>query len=110
VSDARPVVSVLRLYPLAGREQELVRAYDELEVFRRAAESAGMRASRLLEPVEPGMPLLVIAEWDDAADYERWLASPVRAEIGGTLTELVAEAPGSIYREAVAWPGEGRAP
>ncbi len=105
MSAQRPVVSVLRLEPRAGSEEALVRAYVELEVFQRASEGGGMRSGRLLEPIEPGQPFLVIAEWDDACDYERWLSSPVREELGGTISALLVDAPaaGSLYRDGAAW-------
>jgi heme-degrading monooxygenase HmoA len=96
-----PVVSVLELYVLPGSEQAVARAYDELGVFERARESGGFRSGRLLQPASPGGPMLVIAEWDDAGSYERWLANPVREELGGRLESLIAEAPaaGRIFYE-----------
>jgi heme-degrading monooxygenase HmoA len=88
-----PVVSVLELHVLPGSEQAVARAYAELGVFERARESGGFRSGRLLEPAEPGRPLLVIAEWDDAADYERWLSNPVREELGDHLESLMTGDP-----------------
>jgi heme-degrading monooxygenase HmoA len=97
-----PVHSVLELHVLPGSESAVVRAYDELGIFERARESGGFRSGRLLEPADPGRPMLVIAEWDDAGSYERWLANPVREELGGRLESLLADAPaaGSIFYEA----------
>lgn len=97
------VVSVLRLHVRPGSEQALIRFYVEHEIFERSRESGGFRAGRLLEPVEPGTAFLVIAEWDDADAYRRWLASPVRAELGVGLEPLLGSEPpdGAIYREAV---------
>jgi heme-degrading monooxygenase HmoA len=96
-----PVVSVLELQVLPGSESAVARAYDELGVFERARESGGFRSGRLLEPADPGRPMLVIAEWDDAASYERWLGNPVREELGGRLESLLADAPaaGRIFYE-----------
>jgi heme-degrading monooxygenase HmoA len=96
-----PVVSVLELHVLPGREQALARAYDELGVFERARESGGFRSGRLLEAAEAGRPMLVVSEWDGAADYERWLASPVREELAGHLEPMLSGGPsaGGIYAE-----------
>ena len=106
VSAGRPVVSVLTLRVRAGSEPALVRSYEELEIFRHAQESGGFRSGRLLAPSVPDEPMLVIAEWDDAASYERWLASPVRKRLGRELEPLLADRPaaGGIYREATCRP------
>ena len=97
------VVSVLRLHVRPGSEQALIRYYIEHEIFERSRESGGFRAGRLLEPVEPDTAFLVIAEWDDAEAYRRWVENPVRAELGRGLEPLVGSQPpeGAIYREAV---------
>jgi heme-degrading monooxygenase HmoA len=96
-----PVVSVLELHVLPGSEQAVVRAYDELGVFERARSSGGFRSGRLPEPSEPARPMLVIAEWDDAAAYERWLTSPVREQLGSQLEPMLADEPaaGGIFFE-----------
>lgn len=97
------VISVLRLHVRPGSEQALIRFYVEHEIFERSRESGGFRGGRLLEPVEPETAFLVIAEWDDADAYRRWLASPVRAELGVGLEPLLGSKPpvGAIYREVV---------
>src|SRR5215468_865362 len=88
-----PVVSVLELHVLPGSEPAVVRAYDELGIFERARESGGFRSGHLLEPADPGRPLLVVAEWDDAASYERWLVSPVREQLGDHLEPMLSGDP-----------------
>jgi heme-degrading monooxygenase HmoA len=87
------VVSVLELYVLPGSEQAVARAYDELGIFERSRESGGFRSGRLLEPSERGKPMLVIAEWDDAESYQRWLSNPVREEIGDHLEPMLSGDP-----------------
>jgi len=84
---------VLELHVQPGRQPAVARAYDELGIFGRARESGGFRSGRLLEPADPGRPMLVIAEWDDAPSYERWLASPVRAELGDHLEHMLTGDP-----------------
>ena len=96
-----PVLSVLELHVLPGSEQAVARAYDELGVFERARESGGFRSGRLLEPSEPGRPMLVIAEWDDADSYERWLSNPVREDLGDHLEPMLTGDPTvvGVFRE-----------
>jgi heme-degrading monooxygenase HmoA len=97
-------VSVLELHVREGNEADVVRAYVELEVFERSRESGGFRAGRLLDPSEPGGPMLVIAEWDDVRSYDRWLTNPVRDELGDQLAPLLDDKPvaGRVFYEAVA--------
>lgn len=106
------VVSVLHLYVRPGMEQALVRFYVEREVFDRSRESGGFRSGRLLDPVEPGTPFLVLAEWDDAGSYRRWLANPVRAELGAGLKPLLAAEPqaGTLYHQAASYPSRNIGP
>ena len=82
------VVSVLRLSVRPGSEGELVRAFEELEIFERSRESGGFLGGRLLRPLGGG-PLLVMAEWESARDYQGWLDNPVRDELGGRLEPLL---------------------
>ena len=94
-------VSVLRMPARPGSEDELVRAFAELDVFAHSRRSGGFRAGRLLRPVTAGAPFVVIAEWDGPADYERWLANPVRERLREALAPLLAgELEGGVYEEA----------
>ena len=94
------VVSVLRVPVRAGDEARLAEAYARHEIFERARESGGFRSGRLLRPVAAGDPFLVVAEWDDAAAYQRWLDNPVRAEIAAHLEPLlVGPLAGGVYQE-----------
>jgi heme-degrading monooxygenase HmoA len=96
------VVSVLQLPVRLGAEDELADAYSRFGIFDLARESGGFRSGRLLRPLAEGEPFLVVAEWDDPGDYERWLASPVRAGLGDELEPLLdGEPEGTIYEEAV---------
>jgi heme-degrading monooxygenase HmoA len=94
------VVSVLRVPVREGAEARLEEAYTSLGIFDRARESGGFRSGRLLRPVQPGDPFLVVAEWEDAADYQRWLDNPVRAELATQLEPLVdGPLEGGVYQE-----------
>ena len=96
------IVSVLRVPAREGAEGELLRAFSELEVFEHARRSGGFRAGRLLRPLEPGEPLLVLAEWDDAAAYQGWLDNPARLEISERLASLLdgEVTTGVLYEDA----------
>jgi heme-degrading monooxygenase HmoA len=96
------VVSVLRVPVRAGSEAELAKAYETLEIFARARESGGFLGGRLLQPLSAGASFLVVAEWEDAAAYERWLSSPVRADLGRELEPLLdGSIEGSIYEAVI---------
>jgi heme-degrading monooxygenase HmoA len=96
------VVSVLRLPVRAGAEEDVAEAYRRLDIFELARESGGFRGGRLLRPVAGGEPFLVVSEWDDTADYERWLKSPVRASLADELEPLLTSDPESaVYEEVV---------
>jgi heme-degrading monooxygenase HmoA len=94
------VVSVLRVPVTAEGRDRLAGAYRTLGVFERARQSGGFQAGRLLRPLADGEPFLVVAEWDDAAAYERWLDNPARAELAAELEPLLSGAlEGAMYEE-----------
>ena len=71
-------------------------------MFGLAAQVGGFRSGELLQPSEPGAPFLVIAEWDDAEAYDRWLAAPARADLSSLLGPLLDGDPsGGIYELVV---------
>ena len=95
------IVSVLRVPVRPGAEDELARSFRELAVFDHARRSGGFRAGRLLRPVAGDEPVLVVAEWEAAADYDRWLANPVRERLKEALEPLLAgELESRVYEEA----------
>jgi heme-degrading monooxygenase HmoA len=98
------VVSVLSLTPRPGAENDLVRAFEEQEIFEHSRRSGGFVTGRLLRPLTPGEPFLVIAEWDEPGSYQRWLDNPVRDELSAALQPLLAGehvAPGKLYEESM---------
>ena len=102
------IVSVLSLPIRLGCESETVQFYTERDVFGLAAQVGGFRSGKLLRPSEPGAPFFVIAEWDDAEAYHRWLAAPARAELSNLLGPLLDGAPsGSTYELVVSETGPG---
>lgn len=92
------IVSVLRMPVHRGAEDRLVAAFRELEVFEHARRSGGFRGGRLLHPLVPGEPVLVVGEWDGADHYDRWLDNPVRERLKEALDPLLAgELEGALY-------------
>ena len=96
------VVSVLRIPVRAGAEDGFLRAFAELRIFEHSRRSGGFRSGRLLRPLAAGDPFLVVAEWDDADAYQRWLDNPVRENLRGGLEPLLAGevVSGELYEEA----------
>jgi heme-degrading monooxygenase HmoA len=97
------VVSVLQLAVTPGSEDELVRAFQEQDVFGHSRRSGGFLGGRLLRPLEPGDPVVVIAEWESAESYQGWLDNPIRGELSAAIAPLLAEqvVPGRLYEEVL---------
>lgn len=90
--------SIIRLNVTAGREREFEESFRKRRVLERAREAARLRTGELLRPPVAGAPYVVVATWDNAADYQAWVDSPVRAELAAMpprLSEPVA--PADLY-------------
>jgi heme-degrading monooxygenase HmoA len=87
----RPMIrSVLTLRAAAGQSTALEEFYEQHAVLQRAREFAGCRDAVLLRATESGPAThLVIADWDTAADYQRWVADPWRAALSQQLAALL---------------------
>jgi heme-degrading monooxygenase HmoA len=96
------VVSVLSLVARPGAEEDLVRAFAEQEIFEHSRRSGGFVTGRLLRPLMPGEPFLVVAEWDEPGSYQRWLENPVRDGLSEALKPLLVGdvASGKLYEES----------
>lgn len=96
------VVSVLFLPVREGAADDVARTYVEAEIFELSRQSGGFRSGRLLRPLRAGEPMCVIAEWESADDYQRWLDNPVRASLGERLSPYVSGeiVSGSLYEDA----------
>jgi heme-degrading monooxygenase HmoA len=89
------VHSVLALRAKAGRAQAIEDLYRERGVLDRAVRFPGCRAATLLRCADGGPNThLVIAEWDDADAYRRWVADPWRATVSAELMALLDIAEG----------------
>jgi heme-degrading monooxygenase HmoA len=86
-SPARPdeeLVTVQDLTVTAGREEEFVARFKELDVLRLAAEAA---AGDLIEAVllQEGQRFLVVTSWASRAGIGAWIASPARERVRAEL-------------------------
>ncbi len=82
--------SLLTLRAAAGRAQALEDFYADQQVLERAREFAGCREAVLLRTIDDaGSTHLVTADWDSAADYQRWVDDPWRSAVTAQLTALL---------------------
>jgi len=84
------VRSVLTLRATAGRAEALEALYADHGVLARARAFPGCRGAQLLRSVDGGTAThLVIADWDTAGDYQRWVDDPWRDALSGRLAALL---------------------
>lgn len=86
--------SVLSLRAAAGQSAALEAFFADHGILERARRFAGCRDAQLVRSVD-GSPVtyLVIADWDEAADYQRWVHDPWRAAVSRQLATLLDTAP-----------------
>lgn len=82
--------SLLTLRAAAGKAQALEDFYADQQVLERAREFAGCREAVLLRSTDDaGSTHLVTADWDSAADYQRWVDDPWRSIVSQQLVALL---------------------
>lgn len=82
--------SVLTLRAAPGQAEALEALYADEGIIERSLRFDGCRDSVLLRGTEGGaVTHLVIADWDSAADYERWVHDPWRAAVSRRLAALL---------------------
>lgn len=93
------VRSVLYLHAKDGKHAAVVEHFRSERVFEQSRESGGFQGASLNVPISGQGPILVLATWRDEADYQRWLASPVRAAMTPSLAALLEKEPvaGEMY-------------
>jgi heme-degrading monooxygenase HmoA len=82
--------SVLALRAAEGKSEALEDFYAEQGILARSRAFPGCRDAVLLRATS-GSPAthLVIADWDTAEDYQRWVQDPWRATVSRRLAELL---------------------
>ena len=73
------VVSVLELPVREGAEDDLARAFEELDVFGHRGNPAASSAAACCARSARASRWSSIAEWDTTPNYQGWLDNPVRA-------------------------------
>jgi hypothetical protein len=82
--------SVLTLRAAAGQTRALEEFYAEYGILDRARQFGGCRDALLLRSLDAGPAThLVIADWDTAGDYRRWVDDPWRAAMSRQLAALL---------------------
>jgi quinol monooxygenase YgiN len=85
--------SVLSLRPAAGKSGALEDFFAEHDILERSRRFAGCRDAQLVRSVDSPVTYLVIADWDEAADYQRWVHEPWRAAVSRQLAALLDTEP-----------------
>ncbi|MHA3701071.1 putative quinol monooxygenase [Jatrophihabitans sp. YIM 134969] len=82
--------SVLRLHAAPGRADAVAEFYADEAILDRARAFAGCRDAALLRGTgDDAATYLVIADWDAAQDYQRWVSDPWRADVSRRLADLL---------------------
>jgi hypothetical protein len=87
------VRSVLYLYPRDGDYAAIVDFMRTERVLELSRENGGFLGGSYNVPTSGQGPMLVLAAWQQEADYRRWVASPVRAAMTPKLLALVDREP-----------------
>lgn len=86
--------SVLALRAAQGKAGLLEEFYRDHAILARAREFPGCQSAALLRATAGvSATHLVIADWDAAEDYHRWVADPWRAAVSRQLAALLDTAP-----------------
>lgn len=89
--------SVIRLAVMPGREREFESMFSRLRVLEKARSAAGLVTGQVLKPLQGGA-YAVTATWQSARDYQRWIDSPVRAELIAALDGVaVPDGPPELF-------------
>lgn len=83
------VTSVLYLYPKNSDYEAILDFMEKEKVLEKSIENGGYLGGSHNIPTSREGPMLVLASWREESDYRRWLASPVRAELGPKLSPLL---------------------
>ena len=82
--------SVLALRAADGKSEALEDFYADEAILARSRQFPGCRDAVLLRAASgTSATHLVIADWDTAEDYQRWVQDPWRAAVSRRLAELL---------------------
>ena len=86
--------SVLKLHPKNRDYESVIEFFREERVLEQSRDSGGLVEATINVPVSRSGPMLVIAVWRSASDYDRWLSNPARAAFTPRLATLIEGEPG----------------
>jgi quinol monooxygenase YgiN len=90
--------SLLFMQPREGRREDLIEAFERLDVPQRALRQHGCLSVELQVRPDAGAPVLVTALWASREAYDGWLRDPWRAEASEAIFALLTEEPeGVVY-------------
>jgi heme-degrading monooxygenase HmoA len=96
--------SIITLRVTPGREREFEETFRARGVLALAREVADLRTGELLRPLKAGDPYVVIATWDSAEAYDRWVRSPARSEVNSAAPLAAPVAPAALYEIVDTYP------
>ena len=100
MATAGLIRSVLQLLPKNRDYDSVIEFFREERVLEQSRDSGGLVEATINIPVSRSGPILVIAVWRTASDYDRWLSNPARAGFTPRLAALIegeASAGGATY-------------
>jgi quinol monooxygenase YgiN len=90
--------SLLYMQPREGCVDDLIEAFERLDVPQRALQQHGCLSVELQVHPEAGSPVLVTALWSSRDAYDGWLDNPWRADANEAIADLLTEEPeGVVY-------------
>ena len=93
------ILSALYLQPRNADYDTVLEFFRSERIMEKSRENGGLIDASITVPLSGSGPMLVIAKWNEARDYERWLANPARAALRPGLSAIldVAPAAGAMY-------------
>ena len=86
------------MQPREGCVDDLIEAFERLEVPQRALQQHGCLSVELQVTPDAAAPVLVTALWSDRDAYDGWLNNPWRADANDEIAALLVEEPeGVVY-------------
>ena len=102
--------SVLQLHPKNRDYESVIEFFRKERVLEQSRDSGGLVEATINVPVSRSGPMLVIAVWQTASEYDRWLSNPARAAFTPRLAALLEGEPGmgAMYEISVHLGDHGR--
>lgn len=89
--------SLLTISVPAEQGPEVIARYAELGVLEAAIRESGALSCELSQSTSDPGSLIAVALWETSADYENWLAHPVRQRNIEAMSDIAMVPSGSVY-------------